>query len=81
MQSSKMSRKSIKFNFLIDLYTLLYNRPHWNVSIGTKDTGSWRVAKTYENKDITVFVWLYLKIGIMGVTTQFNWSHHMLVYR
>ena len=27
-----------------------YNRPHWNWSIGSKDTGSWRVEKTGNNK-------------------------------
>ena len=40
------------------------NRLHWKWSISSKDTGSWRVAKTIGNKEIICFVWLYLKIDI-----------------
>ena len=66
-----MSRKSVKFNFRFPdwFYTFaklstFYNKPHWNGSIGSKDTGSWRIAKTIGNKEIIRFVWLYLIISI-----------------
>ena len=36
--------------------TTFDNRPYWNWSIGSKDTGSWRIAKTIGSKEIFSFV-------------------------
>ena len=64
MRSSKMSLKSVKLNLNFSdwLYTLyiickdtFYNRPYWNLSVGFKDTGSWRAAKTMGNKEIIFY--------------------------
>ena len=59
--------------------TVFYNRPHWHWSIGSKNTGSWRVVKTTGNKEIISFVWLYFYNQYLQVLTHFAWSHHLII--
>ena len=59
----------IQFSFFwLCLYIIckasFYSKLHWNCLIGSKNTGSWRVAKTIGNKEINYFVWLHLEISI-----------------
>ena len=71
---SKMSLKSVKLNFQFSVWlyktcthhlqSYLYNRPHWNWSVGSNDTDSWIVTKTIGNKADICFVWLHLKFSI-----------------
>ena len=66
MQTSKISLNSSQIQFslfwlivYIICKTTFYNRPQWSWSIGSKDTGSWRVSKTIGNKESICIVWLY----------------------
>ena len=71
-QNHKMSLKPVKFNFYLSDWiayiickATFLNRPHWNWSIGYKDTGSWGLRKHKETKKFSASFWFYLKISFV----------------
>ena len=94
MWSSKMSLKSVKSPILFFwllvyiIYTVtFYNRPHWNWSIISKDTDSWRVCNNSKIQNY-LLVWLHLKISIcefrlillVHITFILLRGHHQYLY-